>query len=905
MDSARRYRFLIVLVLASSPGWLLAENASPVIPAYQRFYAGDASDQVEAGRLLLSELRCVACHSTDAATAAALQSKQAPDLRQVGARIRPDYYAAYLSDVHAAKPGTTMPQLLRNLSASERSTAVQAIAHYLADSGSFRETRRRESLIANGKKLYQQVGCVACHDPDPGQTDPLPTSKPLGDLAKKYSVGSLATFLQDPLAVRHSGRMPNLHLNAEDATAIAQYLLPDLNPHLPNNLRYAYYESNFNQLPNFQNLTPRQTGETDGFRTDVALRPNQYAIRYEGYFNAPREGEYQFFLTSDDGSRLTIGERRIVDNDGVHPSKTEQGKLRLAAGPHPISVEFFNAGGPGHLQVEYRGPQISRRELFAELSLSPEPTAADSLRSFQPDPMLVAQGEKWFSQVGCANCHESGANPPPFPPLAAQPLAEMNLALGCLADQPSSAAADYRLTQEQRQAIRQALEKLPDDQPTPAQSIVRTMTQMNCYACHERDQRGGVEQSRNPFFRSTQQEMGDEGRLPPHLNGVGGKLNSAWLAHIMKDGADDRPYMLTRMPKFGERNVGQLTAPLEQLDQLPQQSVAIDEKPAHIKAIGRHMVGDKVFGCIKCHTFDGVQASGVQGIDMTLMTRRLNHAWFHQYVVNPPRYRPGTRMPTAWPNGQSVMKNILDGSTERQIEAIWRYLSDRNHAAKPYGLGGEPIELVAYDHAVVYRNFIEGAGPRAIGVGYPAHGNLAIDANQLRLALIWQGAFIDASRHWSGRGKGFQPPLGDNIYRFAPGPDFYALQSETADWPQQDAKMLGMRFQGYRLDEKRRPTFRYQYDGVQVEDFYESTPGDRYPTITRTIRFHGRPKAPLYYRAATGDIQDLGSGRYQVNKTLTIELSAHDPILRSEKKDLLIPLRFENGEATIRQTYVW
>ena len=61
------------------------------------------------------------------------------------------------------------------------------------------------------------------------------------------------------------------------------------------------------------------------------------------------------------------------------------------------------------------------------------------------------------------------------------------------------------------------------------------------------------------------------------------------------------------------------------------------------------------------------------------------------------------------------------------------------------------IELVATNEAIIYRNFIEGAGTRAIGVGYPEKANLAFDANELRLARIWQGSFIDASRHRTGR----------------------------------------------------------------------------------------------------------------------------------------------------------
>ena len=112
--------------------------------------------------------------------------------------------------------------------------------------------------------------------------------------------------------------------------------------------------------------------------------------------------------------------------------------------------------------------------------------------------------------------------------------------------------------------------------------------------------------------------------------------------------------------------------------------------------------------------------------------------------------------------------------------------------------------------AIIYRNFIEGAGPRAIGVGYPEKANLAFDANDLRLALIWQGAFIDAARHWTDRGDGFQPPLGDNVLHLPAGVAFAVLAK--ADAAVADAigrRSSGYKFRGYRLTPDERPTFLY------------------------------------------------------------------------------------------------
>ncbi|WP_256199432.1 hypothetical protein [Verrucomicrobium spinosum] len=50
------------------------------------------------------------------------------------------------------------------------------------------------------------------------------------------------------------------------------------------------------------------------------------------------------------------------------------------------------------------------------------------------------------------------------------------------------------------------------------------------------------------------------------------------------------------------------------------------------------------------------------------------------------------------------------------------------------------LPLVVKDEALIYRNFIKGSGPRGIAVGYPGGVNLCWDADQMNLALVWQGA---------------------------------------------------------------------------------------------------------------------------------------------------------------------
>lgn len=66
-----------------------------------------------------------------------------------------------------------------------------------------------------------------------------------------------------------------------------------------------------------------------------------FAIRYTGSFHVMEGGKYRFKLRSDDGSRLYIDNRLVVDNDGAHPARTKNGRVHLSEGNHTIRVEYF------------------------------------------------------------------------------------------------------------------------------------------------------------------------------------------------------------------------------------------------------------------------------------------------------------------------------------------------------------------------------------------------------------------------------------------------------------------------------------------------------------------------------------------------------------------------------------
>lgn len=119
-------------------------------------------------------------------------------------------------------------------------------------------------------------------------------------------------------------------------------------------------------------------------------RVDHFSIRWTGSFEVPETGDYQFITTSDDGVRLKINGKQLINNWSEHSRAEDKTKLRLEAGKqHQIVVEYFENTGESVIKVEYIDPTNARRNL-SELSL----TAPDGIVGDLDLPRLVKTGLK-------------------------------------------------------------------------------------------------------------------------------------------------------------------------------------------------------------------------------------------------------------------------------------------------------------------------------------------------------------------------------------------------------------------------------------------------------------------------------------------------------------------------------
>jgi len=125
-------------------------------------------------------------------------------------------------------------------------------------------------------------------------------------------------------------------------------------------LRYDYYEGEWDTLPDFARLTPVASGVVDGLTLAPRRNHNKFGFRFTGYLDVRTAGRYTFHLGSDDGSRLTVDGKVVVDNDGLHSFVRRSGAVDLEPGMHEVVITFFERTGGQALTATYQGPDMPR-----------------------------------------------------------------------------------------------------------------------------------------------------------------------------------------------------------------------------------------------------------------------------------------------------------------------------------------------------------------------------------------------------------------------------------------------------------------------------------------------------------------------------------------------------------------
>jgi hypothetical protein len=106
-------------------------------------------------------------------------------------------------------------------------------------------------------------------------------------------------------------------------------------------------------------------GDVTGDFYGTRLTDNFYA-RWTGVLRVEKAGKTTFWTESDDGSRLLLDGKVVVDNGGVHPMTEKSGAVELTAGDHDVKIEFYQGGGEAGCKVSWQPPGGGRQAIPAK-----------------------------------------------------------------------------------------------------------------------------------------------------------------------------------------------------------------------------------------------------------------------------------------------------------------------------------------------------------------------------------------------------------------------------------------------------------------------------------------------------------------------------------------------------------
>ena len=127
---------------------------------------------------------------------------------------------------------------------------------------------------------------------------------------------------------------------------------------------YFYPSGKDVALETLAKMQPKASGIVPEIVMNVPQRKetDRFALRFTGFIQIRRGGKYKFFTNSDDGSRLYIDGKLVVNNDGLHGMVERSGTVQLSPGPHEIIVTYFDNGGGDGLQVSWSGPGVRNKQ---------------------------------------------------------------------------------------------------------------------------------------------------------------------------------------------------------------------------------------------------------------------------------------------------------------------------------------------------------------------------------------------------------------------------------------------------------------------------------------------------------------------------------------------------------------
>jgi mono/diheme cytochrome c family protein len=530
-------------------------------------------------------------------------------------------------------------------------------------------------LLAQGQRLFEQIGCTGCHLVRGYETIPK-IAPSLRKISAKVDPSWMVRWIENPHKFRPRTRMPNFDLKPEEAVAIAAYL--------------------WSQSKDEGDKWTQEHSLPTGFR--------------EGDASAAAKGKK---LVETIGCKGCHGFAEGEFSTVLGKEKDLVPNLKDIAAKTSAQWAYHWVRNPRDFAPETNMPslRLSDDEALAittylmTLGNKSEPMAG--IQEKLADGKNIKRGESLVRKYGCSGCHDIkgmekesriGVELTTFGSKTLEELFfgnrtdikqtwddwthnKLKTPRIYATERVEQLMPQFDLADEDIAALRVLLagfrerrvgQRYQADQGQRVIQVVegrRLMHQYNCVGCHEIEGRGG-------FVRRYYQE--NPALAPPVLNGEGEKVQSNWFFGFLKAPFPIRPWLEIRMPTFGlsDEHTTQLLSYFNGLSKVEIPYAYVDDRKVpqeHLDA-AKTLVSKDYFNCFSCHQQGDKKPEGpVEGWapDLALARQRLNPNWLIKWLKDPQKVQPGTKMPSFYPGGPD---DVLGGKEDRQIEALRDYI---------------------------------------------------------------------------------------------------------------------------------------------------------------------------------------------------------------------------------------
>lgn len=539
--------------------------------------------------------------------------------------------------------------------------------------------------FTKAKQLVLESGCYGCHEIK-GYTDPPKIGPVLNSLTAKTTPEWIYRWVRNPEDYNPHTRMPNFAFGEPDAEAITAYLV---------------------------NIG----GETD-------YSPQRPRGSFAG--GSASRGKDLFEAVGCQACHVAGGFTSVRDERGtsydVAPELT-----RVGSKVNPDWL-FDWLKNPRHYNPTTRMPSLrltddEARNLVAYLMSMKDDRNLPRVTLDLGNPEKIARGDALIREYGCAGCHEikgmerEGKVSVNLSDFGRKKVEQMDFgntrplsknaefeyqenADGTVSVKHTWAGWVYGKMKNSRLYITDRIaQKMPifsfnDEEITLIRSFLMSMTRdvplptyqhdftkrvqdleagrrlsvhYNCIQCHSLEDRGG--------FMSVKYE--DPGLGPPPLpESQGAKVQEQWLHGFLQNPSTIRPWLKLRMPtfQFSDQEIGAIQKYFLAMSKQDFGIRNYQATPVEAKYVSPGKKLFDLYQCAKCHPSGSADLSEVSASDLapdlSLAASRLKPEWIVEWIIDPQKLQPGTRMPSFFYEGVAPDEETLGGNVREQAKAL-------------------------------------------------------------------------------------------------------------------------------------------------------------------------------------------------------------------------------------------